>query len=297
MTTNSSRGFTLIELVMVIVIGSIMAASLAVFFRPAVDSYFSSVRRAKLTSLADGALRLMSREIRSAVSNSIRTPGNQCFELLPTSAGGRYRMASDTVNDSPAPLPCTPSTNCSAPLDITQPVTQFDVLSTMAATPAVGDWVVIDNQNTNDVYAGSDRAAITAITTPTASAGRYRIAIASTQFPAGYSGGRFVVVPNNGGNPAVVYVCSAADGTVDASGSGKGTLYRVNRAFNATYPASCPATTGGAILATSVKTCNFIYNANQGATQQNGFLWMQLEIAQSGESVALSYGAHVENAP
>ena len=292
-----TRGFTLVELVMVIVITSVIAGTVAVFFKPAVDSYFATVHRATLTAMADGAFRLMGRDLRSAVSNSIRTPGNQCFELLPTSAGGRYRMASDTVNDSPAPLPCTPSASCSAPLEISQPVSQFDVLSQLSTTPAVGDWVVIDNQNTNDVYAGATRAAILSVSTPAAFAGRARIAITATLFPTGYDGGRFVVVPNNGGSPAVFYLCTGADGTVDASGNGKGTLYRLTRAFSAAYPAACPASTGASVVATSVKSCNFVYNANQGATQQSGFVWMQLEITQSNESVALSYGAHVENVP
>ena len=36
----------------------------------------------------------------------------------------------------------------------------------LAAAPAVGDFVVVDNQNPGDVYAGSNRAAITSVTTP-----------------------------------------------------------------------------------------------------------------------------------
>ncbi len=279
------RGFTLVELVVVIVITGILAAMVTVFFKPAVDSYFDAGRRATLTDEADTALRRIGREVRSAVPNSIRIPNNQCFELLPTSTGGRYRMAADTVNGG------------SAPLDITQPATQFDVLSPMSTIPAIGDWVVIDNQNTNDVYAGTNRAAISAVATPAATAGLHRITIGSTQFPSGYGGGRFVVVPNNGGNPAVVYVCSGADGALNAQGNGKGVLYRVSRALNGAYPAACPATAGGSILATHVRSCNFVYDPNQGATQQSGFVWMQLELTEANESIALSYGAHVDNVP
>ena len=45
-------------------------------------------------------------------------------------------------------------------------------------------------------------------------------------------GGRFVIVP--AATKAVFYVCSGADGTLDSSGNGKGTLVRLkNYGFNA----------------------------------------------------------------
>lgn len=291
-----SRGFTIVELVMVIVITGIIAATATIFFKPAIDSYFDARRRATLTDMADTALRRMGREVRLAVPNSVRTPiGNQCFELIPASAGGRYRKASDTVNDTPTPLPCTPSATCSAPLDLSQPATRFDSLSQLAAVPAVGDWVVIDNQNTNDVYAGSNRAQISAVAIPSrATDGLHRITFASTQFPSGYDGGRFVIVPN--AQRAVFYSCVGAGG-LDAQGNGQRTLYRIsNYGFNAAYPAACPGA-GGDILARRVSSCNFIYSPNQGATQQSGFVWMQLELTEANETISLSYGAHVDNVP
>ena len=286
------RGFTIVELVIVIVITGIIAASLTVFFLPAVDSYLSSRSRADLTDQADTALRRMVRDVRVAVPNSIRTPGDQCFELIPTSTGGRYRRGPDTVNDAAS---CTSST-CSAPLDTTQATTVFDVLSPLSTTPAVGDWVVVGNQNPSAVYAGTNRGAITAaVSTPAAAFGRHRITVASTQFPTGYDGGRFSIVPN--AQRAVFYVCSGADGTLDASGNGKGTLYRLMRNFDPVYPTACPSTAAADVLATRVRSCAFVYDPNQGATQQNGFVWMQLEVARNNESAHLALGAHVSNAP
>jgi MSHA biogenesis protein MshO len=288
------RGFTLIEMVAAIAIFGVLAATLTVFYRPAFDSWISARVRADLTAQAGQALARMQSDVRAAVPNSIRTPGSSCFEAIPSSTGGRYRRAADTVNDSGAN--CAPSATCSAPLDTTQATTVFDVLTTLSATPAAGDYVVIDSQNPGDVYAGTNRAAISAVATPTAAYGKHRITVASTQFPAGYDGGRFVVVPAS--QAAVFYVCSGADGTLDASGNGKGTLYRLmNYGFNASYPVACPATTGGAVLATNVKSCRFIYDPNLGATQQYGFVSLQLELARASETVSLVFGAHVENSP
>ena len=291
---RTARGFTLIELIMVIVIMSVMAATLMVFVKPAVEGYLASRARADLTDQADTALRRMVRDVRLAVPNSIRTPGSQCFELVPTSGGGRYRSGPDTVNDS-GPS-CAPGATCSAPLDTAQATTEFDVLTPLATTPAAGDWVVLGNQSPADVYGGVNRAAITSVTTPAAAYGRHRIAITSTQFPLGLDSGRFTVVPN--AQRAVFYVCSGADGTLDAKGNGKGTLYRaMNYGFNAAYPAACPSTAAADVLATHVRSCSFVYDPNQGATQQSGFVWMEFTLARNGEAAHMAMGAHVANTP
>ena len=162
----------------------------------------------------------------------------------------------------------------------------------------LSDWLVIDNQETNDVYAGSDRAAILSVTAPPdVSLGYSRVGLqAATQFPSGYSGGRFVLVPN--AQKAVFYVCASTG--VDGAGSGTGTLYRfANYGFNAATPAACPAPVVGTtpVLATKLKSCSFIYSPTQGETQQSGFVWMNLEIVDLGERIALVHGTHVDNVP
>jgi len=286
-----TRGFTLVELVMVIVITGIIAGSLVVFLKPAIDSYFDTRRRADLTDMADTALRRMSQDIRSAVPNSVRSISPTCFQLVPTIAGGRYRMASDTVYDTP-PLPCTPSATCSAPVDVTQATTKFDVLSPLDPyIPAANDWIVINNQNTDDVYDApttTNRAQISVLPTiPRSTDGRHRIT-ASKQFPSGYDGGRFVVVPE--AEKTVIYSCE------------NNILYRkVTTSFALADTTACAAATDGAVVAIDV-VCGvdhtyFVYNPNEGATQQSGFVWMRLELSRDGESVALAHGVHVDNVP
>lgn len=291
---RNQRGFTLFELILVIVIGGIMAATLTVFMRPAINSYVAASSRADLSAQADAALRRMVGDVRLAVPNSIRSPGNQCFELVPTIAGGRLRMAADTVNDSGAG--CAPSTTCSAPLDTTAQTSMLDVLTPLSTLPAVGDWLVVGNQNPNDVYAGTNRAAITQVSTPAPAFGLHRLAITPTQFPLGYDGGRFGIA--SASQQAVFYVCSGADGTLDANGTGRGTLVRLSGyGFNASYPAACPSVAAGQVMATGVTRCSISYNPNQGATQQNGFVYLELELTRRNERVTLSVGAHVSNVP
>ena len=73
-------------------------------------------------------------------------------------------------------------------------------------------------------------------------------------------------------------------------------LYRTVAAFGADRNATCNATTG-AVVAANVDGCAFVYDPNQGATEQSGFLQMQLRLAAQGESVTLLHGVHVENVP
>ena len=191
-------------------------------------------------------------------------------------------MASDTVNDT-APLPCVPGASCSAPLDTSVATTVFDVLSPLATAPAVNDWVVVNNQNGDDVYTGANRSQVTAIATPARTTdGLRRITIGSQQFSSSYDGGRFLIVPN--AEQSVFYSCVG------------GVLYRTVAAFGASQATTC-GLTSGAVVTTDVAACTFVYDPNQGATQQNGFVWMRLELSRSGESVVLAYGVHVDNVP
>jgi MSHA biogenesis protein MshO len=291
-------GFTLVELIIVIVIAAVIAVALTSVMRPLLNAYVDTRARAEMADVADTALRRMLRDVRQAVPNSIRSPNSQCFELVPTKAGGRYRMgpaAGDTV-DAATGDACTPSASCSAALEHGRTVSAIDSLSGLSPAPSVGDFVVINNQSTNDVYAGSNRVAITSVASPAPAHGRHRLGFAATAFPAGYDGGRFTIVAAS--QQSVFYVCAGTDnGNLDSRGDGKGTLYRVTRNFTATYPASCPSVTGAAVVATKIRSCTFVYDPNKGATQQSGFIWMDLGIARNNETAHLATGGHVQNSP
>lgn len=296
--TSSQSGFTLVELVMVIVVGAIVAATVSSFIKPTIDAYVNTRLRADMSDQADTSLRRMLRDVRRAVPNSLRVPSSQCFQLVPVVSGARYRMGPDAVNDSGTCTAQSGGASCSAWVDPSQATTIFDTLSVMSTTPSVGDWVVINNQNGNDVYAGANRSAIASVATPAANQGYLRIGISSLQVPNGYTFGRFQTVSN--AEQTVTYICSGADGTLNAKGDGKGTLYRLIQSFasaGSAYPSSCPSTSGATVLASFVKSCSFVYDPNQGQTQQSGFLWMDLEIGRNNESAHMAVGAHVMNVP
>ena len=295
---NKERGFTLVELVIVIMVTGIIAGIFAMQFGPALQNYLAVGRRANLTHLADTALRRMVTEIHTAVPNSLRllpaqsANGASCLEMVPSSDGGRFRTAADTQWD-----PTNPG-DPSKWVDLTQPTSVFDVLTPFTTPPVQGDWVVIGNQNTADVYTGLSRGQVESVTTPPAALGQSRITLKSSkQFPYGYEGGRFYIVPKD--LQAVTYMCSAK------AQDGSRTLTRiVGYDFNPTQ--TCPVTSGtgaivpggkSAIVSTRVSNCNFAYDPSQGATAQGGFAQLQLTLTDNGETVTLTVGSQVENMP
>ncbi|MDZ7938875.1 MAG: type II secretion system protein [Rhodoferax sp.] len=265
---NRQRGFTLVELIMVIVIMGVIGGVVAVFMRAPIDAYFDSARRAALTDVADTAVRRMARDVRKALPNSIRVPSATCLEFIPTRTGGRYRTVDAAAGTA---------------LDFTVADTQFNMLGRNSLLPAdqqiqPGDVVAVYNlgipgasayaqENTAVIAAGGvvDGGVETAIT------------IAARQFPLESGSNRFHVIPTE--ERVVAYVCTG------------NTLRRT--VTTGSFTSACPAT--GPILATNVQSCAFVYNGSD--LQRNGLVQIDLRISSNNETVSLYHEVHVNNSP
>jgi MSHA biogenesis protein MshO len=283
------RGFTLVELIIVMVLIGVIAGILALQIRPAMQSYLAIRQRANLTSQADTALRRVIADVRTAVPNSLRyTPDgpNQCIEFVPTRDGGRFRTAPDYEHAS----------DPGNPLTLDNPKDTFDTLTGGLDDRYKDDYIFIGNVNGSDVYDTTKSWQIKSIVTaakPTQGQKTVTLTGPAT-LPAGYEGGRFVVIPQ--GERAVTYTCSNAGLDSNGTGTGVGVIYRVTGYTPSKTPAAtCP--TGPAILVAKVSDCSFLYRESQGATQQSGYLQLRLGLAEGGEAVRLTMGAHVENTP
>jgi MSHA biogenesis protein MshO len=276
---RSERGVTLIEMVIVIAITAIIASAVAVFISRPVEGYADAARRAEMTDIADTALRRMTRDLRAALSNSIRTTtvsGVVYLEYLQSSGGGRYRAQVD-------------SGGLGDPLDFTAPDASFDVIGAMP-TLAAGDSIVIYNlgpgSGTSDAYAAPPNNNRAAYSSNTASA----ITIApAKQFPFPSPGKRFQVVQQ-----PVTYACDPVGGTVRRI---------AGYAIQAAQPnnvAAAPLSTApnNVLLATNVAACSFTY-VTSGVAQRAGVVSLSLQIQESGsaDSIWLFQQVHVTNVP
>lgn len=259
----AQRGITLVEMIVVIAVTAIVGAMVAVFLRAPLQSYVDQDRRARLADAADTALRLIARDVRRALPNSVRVysaGGVFYLELLVTRSGGRYRA--DGGGDI---------------LDFSVADSGFDVIGPPVAVQA-GDRIAVYNLGIAgaDAWAGDTLAAYAG-----ASGSMNTIVIAAKQFPLASPGQRFQVVEG-----AVSYVCDPTAGTL--------TRYW-GYAPAAAQPTVFAAGTAQALLATGVRACRVTYQP--GVTERGGLLALTLELGRDTESVRLYASTQVGNQP
>jgi len=278
---NQQLGFTLVEMIMVMVITGIIGGMVAIFIQAPVQGYINSENRAELTDIADTAMRRMARDVRTAVPNSVRitgcVAGNPCVEFIPTKDGGRYRIA-------------TPG---NALTFGTGGSNTFDIIGTQISF-AAGDYIVIGNTQSSGA-AAYDVSLNGVLRKFTGTAGSQpTVTFTNTVLPAwaALASQRFDVV--DGAQQAVTYACE----TDPSAAAGDGTL-RLMRHWLYWTGAGTPYasySSGGtsAILATKVSACTIGYVA---ANQRYGLLTVLLTMMSNNESISLYSEIHVNNAP
>lgn len=97
-----AAGFTLIELVVVIVLTAIVASFVILFLDAPMQSYFAQTRRSDLADSASRITRAVTADVRTALPNSLRrNPAGTALELLATAGAARYYGQGDK-NGTPA---------------------------------------------------------------------------------------------------------------------------------------------------------------------------------------------------
>lgn len=130
-------GFTLIELITVIVILSILASIGTGFVVSATESYQRTQTRALLVNTARQALERMTRQLRISLPYSVRlTNGGNCLEFMPIAAGGNYFDPVPDEENLAAPSSNIPASPVPVPADFGTPV--FVTIGAMAANEIYG---------------------------------------------------------------------------------------------------------------------------------------------------------------
>lgn len=267
-TFRQAAGFTLIELIVVMVVVGILSGIVALFIRHPMDAYITTSRRAALVDAGNTALQRLTGEVQGALPNSLRVSesgGITYLEFLPVQDGGRYRTET-TAAGSGDILDFTSGSDAS-----------FDVLGPPVTT-ADGQFLVVYNLGMDadtDAWQGGNRRTVAS---PFGSAANLTFTATGTPFPLESPGNRFYLI----GAP-ITYICNP----------GSQQLLRVTGyTLQATQPTSFGTATPR-LLAGDVASCSLIYDA--GAGQGLGQLTLRLQLTRDGETVTLYREMAVNN--
>ena len=281
-------GFTLVELVVTIAVGSVVVAFMAMFIVMPMNAYTAQTRRATLVDAADGALRFMARDLRAALPNSVRVASAgsvTALELLATADGARYQDGG-------------PVSNPALVLDFTAPDGAFatTVPFTQLTLPWTSSAYSLSIYNVGvpgaDAYQASGAVGVitppgTTITVAVGAAANQNLVTLNPafRFAFGSPGKRVYLVSG-----PVSYLCDSAAGTLTRY-SGytlAGTQPTGSAVLNA-------AGASAGLVAANVAGCQFTLTA--GTAQRNALATLAVTVSQSGESVNLLNEVQVVNAP
>ncbi|MCU7939754.1 MAG: prepilin-type N-terminal cleavage/methylation domain-containing protein [gamma proteobacterium symbiont of Bathyaustriella thionipta] len=267
---NKRHGFTLVELITVMLITGIIAMMVVNMITTPMESYGDMKRRAELVDIAEITLHRMARDIHRALPNSVRVPDAGRIEILHTIAGGRYTSSSfDTTQQTTS-------------IELEKALSNEADINTTAGTVSCGsnglvDCIVVYNlgQSGADAYEFDNMSAITGI-----APGGTTINYNAIQFPYDSPNNRFMVI-----NKAITFGCI------------NGALY-LKQDYAITNATPVIDVNNDSLLADNISACNFSYNP--GTSTRPGLVTLQLSINDPqhlSEKVTLLHQIFVENQP
>jgi MSHA biogenesis protein MshO len=280
-----ARGFTLIELVITIAVGSVVVAFMALFIVTPMNAYTAQTRRASLVDASDSALRFMSRDIRSALPNSLRVASSgtvTALELLATADGARYQDNGPVSN----PALALDFTAADGAFSTTVPFTQLTLPWASNAYYLSIYNIGVPGANAYQMANVITPAGTTITVTAGASSNQNLVTLSPPfQFAYGSPEKRVFLVSG-----PVSYLCDTSAGTLTRYSG-----YSISSTEPTSSAALASAGATSAVVASNVAACTFTYSA--GTAQRNALATLSLQISQSGESVQLLNEVQVVNAP
>ena len=286
--TISQHGFSLIELIVVVVLLGLLAGGAGLLLRNPIEAYEAQVRRQQLVDQGEMALRQIARDVRRALPNSIRITAvgaGSALEMVNTVDGARYRdeFGGAYVGD-PAFV-----------LDFISADTSFNLLGTLGdpAAFAADNRLVIYNTSVN-FYAEAVDVDNEGIVTPAG------ISLGLTQLGVGVNredqislSAPFRFTQQSPGQRAF-FVDSSTSYICDPAG--RQILRYAGYGFRGSQPTAAAdfGVTPGKVVS-ELNGCSFSYSP--GSAQRGGILTVEISISDSGETINLLHQIHLRNVP
>jgi MSHA biogenesis protein MshO len=279
-------GFTLIELVVTIVVASIVVGFMSIFISGPMQGFMDQTRRSRLVDAADTALRRMSRDVRRALPNSIRTTtsaGVAALELLGTVDGGRYRR------EAPG--------SALQILDFAAADNSFDVIApfTQVAKPFSSTTSYLSIYNVG--VPGADAYELANVITPAGTTitidvdgatGEDRVTLSPAfRFAYGSPTQRVFLVDG-----PITYLCDPVAGTLMRY---SGYTIAPSQSARDSHGELIGAGATASLMANQIASCALTYTA--GTAERAGLVSLQIAVQAQGETVSLLSQVHVDNVP
>jgi len=281
-------GFSLMELIVVIVLVGILSQGAGLLIATPINSYQDQLRRTKLVDRAEMAMRQIARDTRKALPNSIRMQAlssGWALELAPSIDGARYR-------DEPGDIFISDLDQ----LDFILADSSFNLLGNfenLGNTTLPNSYrLVVYNTNPEifytDAFSGSNTGRVTpagtSISLSSASSEQRVTLNPAFLFSRKSPTQRLFVV-----DTPISYICDKTVGQI--------TRYS-GYAFQVTQPLAIDFSSlnnSAGIVTDQVEDCSLSYQP--GSSQRGGTLTFSVTLEEANERVSLLYQVHVENAP
>lgn len=283
---DRTRGFTLVELVVTMSLSVIVVAFMAQLVGGPVKGYTDQSRRAELVDLADASLRMLARDVRAALPNSVRVTNSGsviALELLSVVDGARYRAQLPGDSDSI--------------LDFADPDDRFDVVGGFVNLPkpfsSDRHFLSIYNVGTpganayelaNVITPTGTTISVTASPTPNED----RVSLSPAfQFRFPSPSERLFLVDG-----PVTWLCDTVTDTLDRY---SGYSISANQALRDSAAELLAA--GATVSRASERIAGCGFDISPGTAQRAGLLTARLAVSDAGETITLLHQVHTDNVP
>lgn len=281
---KNSRGFTLVELIIVVVLLGIVSMTIGSLYSQSISSYLNLLNSSTVVDDADSIQRRFFRDVQRALPNSIRitTAGTKTFlELIPVKTSGRYKSLPNTAPSANACASDDASEVDNDILSVGKLDTCFKTLGNLvdAAKISSSDSIVIYNTGLGDAqtdaYVGGNRSSVLSVTDLT---NETKLTFSSKLFPYDGTSQRFFVV-----SQPITYECDTATRTLKRY---------TNYGFNASQATSY---SNGMLLSNNMSACTWTYN--NVINIQKSIVTFKLGLMVDTTNITLVNSANVGNAP